>query len=506
MPTRSKKRKSSGQIYETVPNQHQAHFSSRNKFTSLRNPSLSTPKTRQPTLTQIDFVSYTPNQVEEDIDLGYEYEKVSQKTKRRKTMPAETRAHAAPSRRSKRRKVQQSIKAEEDPEEEIKPLAQDIFKTSRPKPNAPEVLMPPPPKTPRTTRKKEIPSSQSPPDTPFSAHRRRSVRTISRSPLKEKSANPHVRTPAHSNVKKRISWAPKLEVADSLGSTSGVSQLSGQVLAPYRLDSAIIESKIIPERASLGIIGIRGQRNKTEVCDSDGEFTDENAEDGAFDIGRKTQAVYSSMDIPSSSFDDQIYSALVKSESSSTDSLVSSNPADPATRPTHEIDNPATQPSKPDSLPNPSLSAHSPHIGSDSQEASAQLTRDLHRLTQPFLQDQDSQYDPTLQLFPPSLKDSIQEEEQPQNPTEDPSLPPPSSNPISQATTADLTQPTQPLPPPPLVLSSPRLERDSLVEEEWDGVRLTDSQLLPDSLMGDSLPMPPMLFFSSQESLEEVEN
>ncbi|KAI4110727.1 MAG: hypothetical protein LQ345_006930, partial [Seirophora villosa] len=75
----------------------------------------------------------------------------------------------------------------------------------------------PPPATPKRTRKKVIPSSQSPADTPISLtrHRRKDRNgDPNRTPLQECSAN----TPTRSRIssrRKTVQWAPKLLVADS---------------------------------------------------------------------------------------------------------------------------------------------------------------------------------------------------------------------------------------------------------------------------------------------------
>ena len=122
----------------------------------------------------------------------------------------------------------------------------------------------------------------------------------------------------------------------------------------------------------------------------------------------------------------------------------------------------------------------------------------------------------------PSTPSSTSPFKHPLLPTQTAPIPP------SQATTVDITQRTQPLPlardfsssttkkvsnrtlrssspslppppPAPLLSSSPVLTRKSPYKDRWlvgsgglwDGRRLTDSQLLPDSLMNDSFAGPP---------------
>ncbi|KAI4143917.1 MAG: hypothetical protein LQ341_002782, partial [Variospora aurantia] len=75
----------------------------------------------------------------------------------------------------------------------------------------------PPPATPKRIRRKVIPSSQSPADTPLSSRRHKckdSTGNPEMTPLQERSANTPSRTRASSR-RKTVQWAPKLLVADS---------------------------------------------------------------------------------------------------------------------------------------------------------------------------------------------------------------------------------------------------------------------------------------------------
>ncbi|KAI4267682.1 MAG: hypothetical protein L6R38_008147 [Xanthoria sp. 2 TBL-2021] len=83
----------------------------------------------------------------------------------------------------------------------------------RPLPESQDMTMPPP-KTPTTVRRKVIPSSQSPADTPISTRRRSSRKIQDITPLKERSVNTPSKSQATSR-RKSVLWAPKLEVADS---------------------------------------------------------------------------------------------------------------------------------------------------------------------------------------------------------------------------------------------------------------------------------------------------
>ena len=189
---------------------------------------------------------------------------------------------------------------------------------------------------------------------------------------------------------------------------------------------------------------------------------------------------------------------------------------------------------------------------SDSKEVSAQLFADLHRETQPGGLQIESQFEKGWSIYTPV--DEIHSDLEPlpsasPKPVEQPSsdlmtvptqfIRPPISSPPrfykapvppSQATTVDLTQPSPrhmpspspailtrrsprkslspaqaypssppPIPPPS---SSPLESRksDLCAGYVWNGIRLTDSQLLPDSLLNDSEIGPPGM---SQESWSE---
>lgn len=82
----------------------------------------------------------------------------------------------------------------------------------------------PVPKTPQPSRRKEIPCSQSSADTIFSTQSRRSVREVSRSPLKERSTNiANFSTEALSGLNGNYR-VPKFEIADSMEDNQNVNQ------------------------------------------------------------------------------------------------------------------------------------------------------------------------------------------------------------------------------------------------------------------------------------------
>lgn len=88
-------------------------------------------------------------------------------------------------------------------------------------------LQMPPPETPKRPRRKIVPSSQSPAETPISTHGRGNRENQNVTPLGERSLN----TPSKSRLfsrRKSVQWAPKLVVADS---TNGESE-NGEALFP----------------------------------------------------------------------------------------------------------------------------------------------------------------------------------------------------------------------------------------------------------------------------------
>lgn len=193
-----------------------------------------------------------------------------------------------------------------------------------------------------------------------------------------------------------------------------------------------------------------------------------------------------------------------------------------------------------------------PHV-SDSDQASAQLEADLYRETQPLaetlirtaslLPGNYSKPEPTPIFIKDDDDDKVPTSETYRTPSSAPQVTSsahrPCPVPSSQATTIDVTQPTQRSPPPshilvpssppapslpplqnpavagrpavlrrpvpPFILSSSPLGSGGELSSqfEWDGKPLTDSQLLPDSLMNMTLPKPPPWGLSQESLLEE---
>ena len=432
-----------------------------------------------------------------------------------------------------------------------------------------EVL--PPPVTPRSQRKKEIPSSQSPADTPLSTRSRRSFRAYSRSPLKERSTNVGLpKTSCREGARGRR----KVEIADSLesredeslvlmaASSSENASKFGKNFSQVPMDSTITRT------ATFDHISDRGQRHEIGRKDTDRdilerEIVDSDEEDHYDDpdasLARQATSHSKNTSLTQQRApDNQRHQSRAAGPSSSSQSPQQSN-----LRNRYAIETSALTKHI---SPKPTLSPPSipPFHRTDSEQASAQLLADLRGITEPTLET-DSQFEagwntyhppindndspPTLLSSPPpipspsSASTTIPTQLLPPRTTADYSTQPNTSTqpkhpvPPSQATTTDTTQPSPrkmpssqffpshspyklptssktatafPSSPPPMPPPSSSLVADEstaadpgMMGWKWNGVRLTDSQLLPESLLNDSLIGPVGGFGLSQESLEE---
>ncbi len=428
----------------------------------------------------------------------------------------------------------------------------------------------PPPVTPRSQRKKEIPSSQSPADTPLSMQSRRSIRTYSRSPLKERSTNIAL---AKTSCRDGARWRKKVEVADSLESREDESPVLmrastsmgasssenasdfGEKFSQLPMDSTITRT------TALDNISDKGQRHETEGKDSDRdisgrEIDDSNDEDDDDhpDASLARQATLHSKDTSLTQQrapDDQRHRSRATGSSSSPQSPQQSNLQ---TRYSIERSGLTNHISTKPTLSPPLIP---PFRRTDSEQASAQLLKDLRCVTEPRLESE-SQFEAGWHSYhPPTNDDDSPPNLSSPTPIESPSsasmtvptqlLPPrttaesiqPNDStqlklpvPPSQATTTDATQPSPrrmpssqffpspcklpvsskaaafpssppPMPPPSSSLAAESTAADLGMGFQWNGVRLTDSQLLPESLLNDSLIGPVGGFGLSQESLEE---
>lgn len=590
MPIRKKRHAPTVQTYETVERPKQAHFTARNRTVTPKNLSLLTPRTRQQTLTQIDFVSRYPSDQEGD-DLDYIEDETPRARKRRKTV-----AEVQPVNNVERRATRASAKRLEPNREDLEEVRPTQPDEEPPQSSPPHVdtapLSMPPPRTPKGIRKWEIPSSQSPADTPLSIRSRATARSISRSPLKQRSTNLLMSRPVPLGAKKGVGVTPKLEVEDTYEdecSRSARSRSSGQpstedyvaagasflglmdqpqLYEEYmqEKDTGDLTNMEIPDTDTTDMaVSSAAERKsiKSEVADSSYEGDDVGDGDD-FNVGDDTQAALGAFGILSSQSRKIPQQQWTEAEEHNEVCLGGDETAVAFAGSRHydaNSESPQQQPEKPTSGSESSariiLSPHCQHTpvpgsqGStppdlstakgplfprtESEEASDQLTNDLVRLTQPSLVlETDSQFQSAWRDYSPPRNSNASErdhsdQELPHMPSDPRSSNLPPQVRPSQATTVDVTQSsphiarnqpsplrfrTQPrrlrsqLQPPEQLRSSSPPPRGMLssspvkdVELVWDGERLTDSQLLPDSLMNDSLPAPPPL---TQESLDEA--
>lgn len=168
-----------------------------------------TPKSLETqTLTQAGFVFYQSpvdeNMAYDEVSTARNPSPLSRKRRRNELEePITSRTRSA-----KKRAAEHIVKRENDVDkkDELKLAPESVVRQS-----VATVPMPPP-KTPQSTRRREVPSSQSPADTPLSTRSRRS-RDVLRSPLKAKSVNVRRRIISPGETK---SWARMGVAADSL--------------------------------------------------------------------------------------------------------------------------------------------------------------------------------------------------------------------------------------------------------------------------------------------------
>lgn len=610
MRGRPKKQKATVRSFETVPNPKKQVLLTTKKLTTVRDkhPAWSAPSMRQQSITQMDGVRdyYHPELENEDLETDEEeadsYVASPTRNKRQKITPVKPPTRKIETRSAKRMAAQENPPI---PEQEIQNTL--LFAGKEAEAHTLRAKMPttmPPPKTPTSLRRREIPSSQSPADTPLSTQSRQSLQDYMRSPLKEKSTNIGLSVDSPG---KGARLSKRLEVADSMESLdqdSPVAVRDGsttEVVGSTAESEDIIEEKSqLPSRAFAIHVDDFNQRLKAaqrpiqeiqnssqarrrhEVIDStDEEDDDEEAE--AFNAGPETQAALASTD-PSYTNSDR------PPESTPTTSKDSRDTEDepklgPVPRTASQTPDPPNAPSPPtkesnleDHLtmqrpkkvefidlassdpPGPATPSPPNERPSDSQEVCAQLFADLLRNTNSGGLQTETQYERGWTIYTPPddihsesdlepLPSTSQPIEQPLSsliPVPTQLIRPPISSPQkfykapvppSQATTVDVTQPSprnassqpiltqssphnhkeSPLPlqaarssqtfpssPPPMPpsSSSPMANRkvDPWAGYVWNGRRLTESQLLPDSLMDDSLVGPPGL---SQESWAE---
>lgn len=593
-----KKLKSTGRLYETVPNIKQKRIGPPS-YRAIRDkhPTCSAPTMRQQTITQMDALRdyYHPELEDEDLQIDDEeadsYVASPTRNKRRRITSEKPQARRIETRSAKRKVAKEESSIQEQGGIYPPPPARREAEARKLRLKNSTAM--PPPKTPVSLRRKEIPSSQSPVDTPLSTQSRQSLRCYTRSPLKERSTN--IDLPITSPVK-RARWSERLKVADSMETGDEESPVSGRVDITTEPVASVTGTEDIvaggprlqshassihvadfnqrleaAQRPANEIQNSSQTRPRYEVIDStDDDDDDEEAE--AFNPGPETQAALANNDVASNESDrppestpstskpleDGIDLAPIQRNVSESPEPLNTPPL-PLSESSAEIQLPMPRPKRVEFVdlassdpPVPTTPSDFSERHLDSKEVSAQLFADLHRETQPGGLQTESQFEKGWSIYTPVDETYSDLEPLPSaspKPVEQPSsgfmtvptqfIRPPICSPPkfykapvppSQATTVDLTQPSprkMPSPsqaivtrrsprkstspsqayrssPPPIPpLSSSPLESrrvNLLAGHVWNGVRLTDSQLLPDSLLNDSEIGPPGM---SQESWNE---
>jgi len=509
MPTRSKKRRSTERVYETEPNVKQCHFSAPKRTIRDRQPAWSAPSKYQQTITQMDPFHALFHPCADDEDLEYDEEEETYAAspvgrKRRKVTPEKAMVRKIETRSAAR----EAVKPE--PHRSRKQISPKAFhRDAEAEPSKPQTSLMPPPQTPRTSRKMEVPSSQSPADSPLSTQARTPARYHERSPLKERSTNYVL---SKSTPKKVPRWAKKMEVADSFENDENESPFKTPRKPVKETKSSTPRPRGSPyeTRSHLSALTMTGESNtlKEVLESSEGHIQ------RFQDTGRSRTNV-----VLDSDTDDNIGEDDDEEDKQGLDALIGRSNEEAYSRTPMTNARPGLPNTTLLSKPSPASSiANEPLIPlSESDEASAQLSDDLHRAILPSALQTESQYENAwLPYHPITTLSSSPLSTSPSPPNQAPSTPQPMTVPTqllppippSQATTTDNTQPPSsslalpssppPMPPPPSSSSPSAGKR--WAGFEWDGVRLTDSQLLPESLMRDSVGGPPLDF-----GLEELE-
>ncbi|KAL8931667.1 MAG: hypothetical protein Q9216_007119 [Gyalolechia sp. 2 TL-2023] len=556
------------------------------------------PKPQRQTITQMDPFKKQIHPPEDVEDLAEEYvpaPATAPNQKKRKITSTTPTASTIQTRSSKRKSGRLNVNDEATPPSYLE--KQDISvadpEAASFPPQSQELHMPPP-KTPQRPRRKIVPSSQSPAETPISIHSRKSGEHQTVTPLGERSVN----TPSKSRLtsrRKRVQWAPKLVVADSTNwededtealfpptvhnrpsqqkHRSSQSQSPSDQLTP-RTPSSV-------ERFVNGLFGSphnnprqssqRTLKRKATIADSE----DEDRNSPSAKPGKRNTIPSQKPDTP---FPHPTVTDKTVRPTSTNQHTQNSQQSKPQPQ-TVQHESVPTQLIHPENENSPTTPKHSPNQGnhtspinsSDSEEASTQPKFELLHSSSPPAPpprppalETESQFENAWrELTPPQLDPEAEtnnnNDMEQQQTVEEPTLPPipprsiinrPSTIehdnthhhhhhlppvPPSQATTTDdITQqatpqhshlhpynesqqilgsssPTTQHPQQFLPSSSPfrsrRKERQQapppgttgMGYEGWDGVRMTESQLLPRSFLDDSLEVPEMFLRREEE-------
>ena len=448
MPGRPKKRKSISRIYETVPNLKQSRIGPSPRRTIRdRHPTWSAPNMRQQSITQMDVLrDYYHTEFENEIlktdseEEEESYVASPMRNKRRKVTSEKPQARRIETRSAKRQAAKEEPPIYKKEDQDDISIAQREVQSPLSGAKLPTGLLLP--KTPMSLRRKEIPSSQSPADTPLSMHSRQSLQDYTRSPLKERSTNIDLLIESR---KKGALWSKKLEVADSMETEDEDSPVSVKVgftteSVDAEPDDTMDKEPHIPSNAFAIHVDDFNQRLKAaqrpiqeiqnssqarprhEVVDST-EEEDDAEEAQAFNAGLETQAALASTDVSQKSSDQLPETKSLISKPPGNEQQIQKNasksPKPPKAPPPaireSEIENqlPLPKPKRVDfvNLPssdpsNPSTPSHLTNRPSDySEEVSAQLLADLHRDAQPYGLQTESQFENGWTTYTPAADD-----------------------------------------------------------------------------------------------------
>ncbi|KAL8824318.1 MAG: hypothetical protein Q9170_008196, partial [Blastenia crenularia] len=176
----------------------------------------SKPTVGQQTITQMEPFNEQLYPVEDGMDLEEEQAPATDplpRRKKRKTTSLTPVVSTVQTRSSRRKSANTGTETEkmEPSRNQQTSVIDDDDASSLPQNRALQMAHP---QTPQRTRKKVIPSSQSPSETPLSTRVRRNKKDQRVTPLAERSVN----TPSKSRLlsrRKFVQWVPKLEIADS---------------------------------------------------------------------------------------------------------------------------------------------------------------------------------------------------------------------------------------------------------------------------------------------------
>ena len=558
------------QEYKETRRPIQKYLTPQNRTIRKRCAPLSTPQQRQQTLTQINYIYRLPME-DQDVDLTYLQQEAFRERKRRKTTAERVSTPTVQTRSASRQALKQEEHEDMDRVARSGLIRDALMESTYPTTADAQPADLQSPKTPRTIKKTEIPSSQSPAETPLSVQIRSSARETSRSPLKSKSANTRGRPDVTSPASKQSRQTPKLEIQDTFDFENWDGQFSTQSLTPKtaqkaegggadeptsghfaQLQENVPRTQSIqrnnPDLYILPKSLRDGIKIKTEIRDSDEEDDDLSVE-GDANLGHNPRATLGQAKVSSSEVDTEAVKASQCRDVPQEQDITRPNPQVPSSQAVLHSSQPqikkehttACSTDQVPSIQNEPMEAipltppptTPTKLRSDSQQASAQLAADLNRLTQPRhcpVVETDSQFEDAWRNFspPPALRDYDLPSTTQQYP--DTTHVPKHCEeriPTSQATTVDITQTTPRakrtptssqiqvlqspvrsgrtirLPFPPLPPSSSPIESSPVGGPAWDGKALTESQLLPESLMNFMVPHPPSSSLA-EESLEGI--